>query len=239
MKVTPPSADGTPDRVDSMTRTPVLSGLLSLVLAVPLDAQRTTQALEAWEPSLPTSQVSHTDQRDSVPVPRGDYRYEGLAFGGLVFGALGAWLGSREFASCALAAGGGCYGNGDRLGNGIAAGLLGAAVGGGLGYLVGRFSPKKPRPDSILMVSAPQPTSVPDSVRHKVGYQHWRGAGIGAAIGGAVGALTGAVLAEITQCSDCEPWSAGHGALVVGLLGVGTGGVVGFLAGLSSPKYEW
>lgn len=222
-----------------MTRTPVLSGLLSLVLAVPLGAQRTTQALDVWEPSLTTSQVSHKDQRDSVPVPRGDYRYEGLAFGGLVFGALGAWLGSREFGSCALGAGGGCYGNGDRLGNGILVGLVGAAVGGGLGYLVGRFSPKRPRPDAIPILPSPELTSVPDSVRQRVGYQHWRGAGIGAAIGGAVGALTGAVLAEITQCSDCEPWSAGHGALVVGLLGVGTGGAVGFLAGLSSPKYEW
>jgi len=26
-------------------------------------------------------------------VPRRDYRYEGLAFGGIVFGAAGAWLG--------------------------------------------------------------------------------------------------------------------------------------------------
>jgi hypothetical protein len=174
-----------------------------------------------------------------MPESSGDYRYEGLAFGGLVFGALGAWLGSREYATCPLVPGGECYGNRDRLGNGIALGLVGAAVGGGLGYLVGRFSPKKPRPDSLLMSSPPMPAGVPDSVRRRVGYQHWRGAGMGLAVGAAVGALGGAVLASIIECSDCSPPSVGEGALIVGLLGAGTGSVVGFLAGLSSPKYEW
>jgi hypothetical protein len=192
------------------------------------------------QPLTPTASLGQ--QPDSLSQSLGDYRYEGLAFGGLAFGALGAWLGSRNYGICSLEPGSECSGNRDRLGNGIALGLVGAAVGGGLGYLVGRFSPKRPRPDSTFMTSSPQLTSVPDSVRRRVGYQHWRGAGIGAAVGGLVGALTGAVLVSLTDsCSDCEggQWSPGRGALVLGLLGTGTGGVLGFLAGLSTPRYEW
>jgi hypothetical protein len=82
--------------------------------------------------------------------------------------------------------------------------------------------------------------TVPDSVRKRTGYQHWRGAAIGLGIGGALGALTGAIGGGVAQCDDCsrEP-SAGSGALIVGLIGAGAGGVVGFLAGLASPKYAW
>jgi hypothetical protein len=88
-------------------------------------------------------------------------------------------------------------------------------------------------PDSITV-------SVPDSVRVRSGYQHWRQAALGGAIGGALGALTGAVGAGISSCDDCrrQP-SAGSGALYGGLIGAGVGGVIGFLMGLSSPKYTW
>jgi hypothetical protein len=211
-------------------------------MAGSLTAQRAETRLAQWEP--PVLGLSGPGlpgpSPDSTALPRGDYRYEGLVFGGVVFGALGALLGSRDYASCPLEPGAECYGNRDKLGNGIAGGLVGAAVGGGLGYLVGRFSPKRPRPSPIL---PSQPSadlvSVPDSVRRRVGYQHWRGAGIGTVVGGVVGALAGAVLVT-GSCSDCgEQWSRGRGALVLGLLGAGTGGVAGFLAGLSSPKYEW
>jgi hypothetical protein len=219
-----------------------LAALIFCLPATSLEAQRYSSTFTPWEPqvhSLPGAPVAQ--QQDSVSQSLGDYRYEGLAFGGLVFGALGAWLGSRNYGSCSLEPGGGCSGNRDRLGNGIAVGLVGAAVGGGLGYLVGRFSPKRPRPDSTLMPSLLELAGVPDSVRRRVGYQHWRGAGIGGAVGAAVGAVAGLVLTGITDsCDDCgEQWSPGKGALVMGLLGAGTGGVAGFLAGLSSPKYEW
>jgi hypothetical protein len=225
-----------------MTPTHLLSGVLSLVLAVPLGAQRAEPHLVQWE--APTFELAHPPLpgavSDSVIPSRGDYRYEGLVFGGVVFGALGAWLGSRNFASCPLEPGVPCSGNRDRLGNGIVAGLVGAAVGGGLGYLVGRFSPKRPRPP---LIPPSQPSTdlvgIPDSVRQRAGYQHWRGAGIGTVAGGVVGALAGAVLVN-GSCSDCgEQWSRGRGAFVLGLLGAGTGGMAGFLAGLSSPKYEW
>jgi hypothetical protein len=120
-------------------------------------------------------------------------------------------------------------------------GLLGAAAGGGIGYLIGRLSPKKPAQPGVLpSLPSGAVMDVPDSVRKRTGYQHWRGAGMGLAIGGAVGALTGAVAGGLTRCSDCDRQpTAGSGALTVGLLGAGAGSVLGFLAGLSSPKYVW
>ena len=101
---------------------------------------------------------------------------------------------------------------------------------------MGRFFPKKQRPDSVVRHPAPLPT-LPDSIRMRVGYQHWRRAGIGLAIGAGVGALLGALAP--TGCADCDPPSRGETILTVGLLGAGAGGLVGFLAGLSSPKYVW
>lgn len=82
--------------------------------------------------------------------------------------------------------------------------------------------------------------SLADSVRARVGYQHWRGAALGGVIGGVVGALTGAILVANAECDDCsDEVSPGEGALVVGALGAGAGGVLGFLAGLATPRYAW
>jgi len=86
----------------------------------------------------------------------------------------------------------------------------------------------------------PAAVAVPDSARVRRGYQHWRGAGLGAAIGGATGALAGAIAGGITSCDDCtQQPTAGTGALYGALIGGGAGGVLGFLVGLSSPKYVW
>lgn len=83
-------------------------------------------------------------------------------------------------------------------------------------------------------------TTVPDSIRVRSGYQHWRGAGLGAAFGGGLGVLAGAIAGGITSCDDCsEQPTAGKGALYGGLVGAGVGGVLGFLVGLSSPRYLW
>jgi hypothetical protein len=213
-----------------MRREWLITAVLGLWPWLTLPAQQAAAPFARWEaPAMPAPP-------DSLPAQRGDYRYEGLAFGGLVFGALGAWLGSRDYASCALEPGGGCSGNNDKVAGAVALGLVGAAVGGGLGYLVGRFSPKKPRPDSLPTMSAKLAT-VPDSLRIRVGYQHWRGAGMGLAIGTGIGVVTGALLSTLTTCDDCREASAGEAAVMLGLLGAGAGGVVGFLAGLSSPKY--
>jgi hypothetical protein len=85
-----------------------------------------------------------------------------------------------------------------------------------------------------------RPIGVPDSVRVQMGHQHWRGAGLGAALAAAVGALTGALVEGNASCDDCRSQhSAGHGALVGGLVGAGFGGAAGFLVGLSYPKYVW
>jgi hypothetical protein len=74
---------------------------------------------------------------------------------------------------------------------------------------------------------------VPDSSRHKVGYQHWKGAAIGAG----AGAVLGTVLAfgVAGECDDCTmtTWDRAQGPLVV----TGAGSVFGFLLGLASPKY--
>jgi hypothetical protein len=207
------------------------AAFLLLTCPISATAQEIPERFARWEAA-----VVVPPDADSLQASVGDYRYEGIAFGGLVFGALGAYLGSRGFGgACPLQPGIRCGQDHDRLGNGIVGGLLGAAVGGGLGYLVGRFSPKKPRP--VLVSPATTLPTVPDSIRKRVGYQHWRGAGVGSAIGAGVGALLG--LIGPIGCSDCNPPSRGETIVTVGLLGAATGGVVGFLAGLASPKYVW
>ncbi|HYF38313.1 MAG TPA: hypothetical protein VD930_01410 [Gemmatimonadales bacterium] len=86
----------------------------------------------------------------------------------------------------------------------------------------------------------PSAAVVPDSVRVHSGYQHWRGAWMGAAIGGALGALWGTIGGAVARCDDCSRHpSARDGALAIGMLGAGAGALVGFVAGLASPRYVW
>ncbi len=216
----------------------ILVGLLHLGGVVTLPAQQHPARFIRWEPpaSSPAPTKSwRTPEDESADL--GDYRYEGLVFGGLAFGALGAWMGSEISAGCPLEPGVPCPSH--KPENAIALGLVGAALGGGLGYLVGSLSPKRPPRIQTELLSGDL-VAVPDSVRKRTGYQHWRGAAIGLGLGGALGALTGAVGGAVGQCSDCsrQP-SAGSGALTVGLIGAGAGGVLGFLAGLASPRYAW
>lgn len=77
--------------------------------------------------------------------------------------------------------------------------------------------------------------ALPDSVRRKVGYQHWKGAAIGAGVGAVLGSALAFGLAS--HCSDCTVTTGdrAQAALVV----TGAGGVFGFLVGLASPKYVW
>jgi hypothetical protein len=225
-----------------MRRELALACLFSLGLAPAVAAQRAQWMFVRWEPTPMSSArtgLRTTSQPDSTTVRQRDYRYEGLVFGSVALGALGAWVGSQIRMACPTVPGARC--DRDAVGNGVALGLLGAAAGGGLGYLVGRISPKPFARDSVPLIRpSPALTTVSDSVRRRVGYQHWRGTGIGLGTGGVVGALTGAILGAVTVCDDCpEQHSPGWGALRVGLLGAGAGGVVGFLVGLSSPKYVW
>jgi hypothetical protein len=84
------------------------------------------------------------------------------------------------------------------------------------------------RPQKSLLV-------IPDSIRRKVGYQHWKGG----AIGGSVGALAGLALSLVapTQCADCT--STDSDVLEATLIGAGLGGAFGFLVGAASPRYRW
>jgi hypothetical protein len=77
--------------------------------------------------------------------------------------------------------------------------------------------------------------TVPDSIRRKTGYQHWKGGAIGAG----VGALGGLVLALAVphSCDDCSSDPSPTGKVT--LIGAGLGGVFGFLVGLATPRYRW
>jgi len=116
----------------------------------------------------------------------------------------------------------------DRLGNALALGLVSAAAGGGLGYLVGRFSHKPAAAEPVLT-----PVS-PDSGRKPVGYHHWEGTAIGAGGGALLTALL--YLSVEDGCADCEGGKSFF--LEAELISAGVGGVVGFLIGLGIPKYR-
>jgi hypothetical protein len=90
-------------------------------------------------------------------------------------------------------------------------------------------------PWPVATSAGPPGATPPDSVRHKVGYQPWRGA----VIGGGVGAVLGTVFAFglAGKCADCT-LTTGDRAQAA-LLITGAGSVFGFLVGLASPKYVW
>ncbi|HET6777279.1 MAG TPA: hypothetical protein VFH26_00140 [Gemmatimonadales bacterium] len=127
----------------TMDRMLVLAPVLSAVLAVPLAAQRDAGAFDRWEIEMGSPDQARwfvPDAARSAETPRRDYRYEGLAIGGIAFGTLGAWLGSKVSLACPTQPGIRC--NADRLERGVTLGLVAGAFGAALGYIVGRLSPK-------------------------------------------------------------------------------------------------
>jgi hypothetical protein len=219
-----------------MHRIAIQAVLLSL-LGGALSAQQIRPAFVRWEPDARSTVGTAPDNAQQSSWNRfhqDDYRYEGLIFGGVALGALGAWAGSQISGGCPLDAGGDC--GTDQLGASIALGLTGAVVGGGLGYLIGRASPKRPPAPPVIPQEPFQVSiGVPDSVRMRVGYQHWKGAAIGTGVGAVLGGMLALVADE--GCSDCNTTTDDRvkAALVV----TAGGGVLGFLAGLATPKYAW
>jgi hypothetical protein len=217
-------------------------GLLALLDAGALGSlagQEVGSGFQSWEPVVVEFTGSFSpDASDSGSLPRRDYRYEGTAFGGIVLGTAGAWVGWNVAMGCPTMPGARC--EPDRLGNAIAVGLVGAAVGSGLGYVVGRLS-SKPYPNQSLAadssgirIAQNSVTAIPESTRRVAGYQHWKGAAIGGTAGALLGALLGA--RARTGCSDCD---MDDGDVVKAtLVTAGIGGAFGFLIGLASPKDE-
>ena len=85
----------------------IVAGLLHLAGVVSLPGQQRAAPFLRWELSAPspgpiTSPQTAKDESESL----GDYRYEGLAFGGLVFGAFGVYAGLTGFRSVSVRAGG-------------------------------------------------------------------------------------------------------------------------------------
>ncbi len=118
-----------------------LVSLVGLVSASAPKAQRLSELGSDWTfkvqsgPSEPASRFLVVSR-----AKVGDYRFEGTVVGALVFGALGGWIGSE---SCnnqptpvASGAGSGC------AGATLTVGFVGAVIGGGIGYLLGRGTPK-------------------------------------------------------------------------------------------------
>ena len=121
---------------------PFLGTLVLSVLVTPakLDAQRL--------PITPHFTITNHELapvtahlRASVAAVReraGDYRLEGTAVGALLFGALGTWVGSEACRNQPTPIGSG----GSSSCTGVTVGLVGAVLGGGVGYVLGHITPK-------------------------------------------------------------------------------------------------
>jgi hypothetical protein len=119
----------------------LVSGFLVAALTTTGSAQQQPATFAHWAPRT-TGELEWGSAPDIGPAAAGgrDYRYEGLVVGGLAIGTLGAWVGSQIRPACPTQPGAEC--GFDEVGNAVALGLVGAAIGGGLGYLAGRLSPK-------------------------------------------------------------------------------------------------
>jgi hypothetical protein len=121
----------------------LVSGLLAAALTTSGGAQQRSATFARWDPpAVGELTWGSASQFRRAPTAGGgrDYRYEGLMIGGLALGALGAWVGSQLRDACPTEPGVGC--DSESVGNAVTLGLVGAAIGGGLGYLVGRLSSK-------------------------------------------------------------------------------------------------
>ena len=125
----------------------LLSAAILALWAFPGMAQHRAPEFAQWHAqsaALPGESHLRRVAVDTLRGTKSDYRYEGLVIGGLAFGALGVWMGSgtASSADCLLEPGVGC-GDSDQIGPAVLGGLVGAAIGGGFGYVIGRLSGKR------------------------------------------------------------------------------------------------
>ncbi len=90
-------------------------------------------------------------------------------------------------------------------------------------------------PFPTVLSDGPPSLSVTDSLRRKVGYNHWNGAAIGAGVGAVVGTVLAFGVAG--RCADCTVTTGDRAQAA--LLVTGISSAFGFLVGLASPKYAW
>ncbi len=124
----------------SLTR---LFGILVLSLFVtPLElgAQRLTVAPQFTVANRDLAPVRAHLQGSIAAIREraGDYRIEGTAIGALFLGAVGMWVGTEACRNQPTPIGSG----GSSSCHGVTVGLVGAALGGGVGYVLGRITPK-------------------------------------------------------------------------------------------------
>ena len=116
--------------------------LVLLLIAAPSSAAL-GQRLSATLPfGTPSQRSSHLAVLTPAPfqdshASAGDYRLEGTVAGGLLLGAFGFWIGTQACRNERVPAG-----SGGSPCSAAPVGLVGIAVGSGLGYLVGRLTPK-------------------------------------------------------------------------------------------------
>jgi hypothetical protein len=79
------------------------------------------------------TRASLEDSRTSA----GDYRFEGTVAGGLLLGAFGFWIGTQACRNEPVPAS-----SGGSSCSAAPVGLVGVALGSGLGYVLGRLTPK-------------------------------------------------------------------------------------------------
>ena len=120
----------------------LVTASIALGAAAPVHAQRAVPVhFASWEPATGTSVVFPGPfTADTARVRSGDHRIEGTVIGGVLLGAVGAWLGHEICQGGAQPAAGG--GDSSCSGATIGSGLIGAIIGGTIGYFIGKSTPK-------------------------------------------------------------------------------------------------
>jgi len=122
----------------------LLAPILALTVVVPVcaSAQRLSLDFPAWRPHfVANSSVDHHVARANLQTKFPDYRLEGTVLGVVLLGGLGLWMGTEVCNNQPQPVGSG----GGSSCSALPFALVGVAVGGGVGYVLGRITSKHPR----------------------------------------------------------------------------------------------